>query len=216
MHGLPASETEDPQEQLACTETNPNCPYETYYRFSSDTEKDLFQTLNSTNKVLTVPRSLITDSNIIDTEGDIEAIRIEDIEPIMPPREGTRTVIVVLVKDTVGNSPSMSENEASDRIFGTNGDTSNLVDLYTNCSNNKLKFMPGEGTDVHNGVITITVNKNLGTLTIDQMDAEVKALLPGDIYSGQGLDHTMMVFPISTGQSFGGAAAWVSVQRIEL
>ena len=214
MHGLPVSEAEDPQEQLACVETNPNCPYGTYYRFSRSTKKKLFHTLNSTSKVLTVPRSMINDVNIIDTKGDIEAIRIEDIEPIMPLREGVRTVIVVLVKDKAGHSPSVDENEASNRIFGTHGDTGNLVELYASCSNNKLKFKPGEGNNVQNGVITITVNKNIVPLSLEQIDAEVKALLPNDINIGQGLDHIMMILPTTTSKSFNGAAAWVSAHII--
>ena len=205
LHGFPTPGVLEPQEKLLCAETNPDCPLETYYHFSSSTEKDLMPKLGkSTHKRLTIPRSLVNGTNIIDTEGDPEAILIDDVEPIMPNKQGVRRVIIVHVTDSAGHAPSMSTSEASDRIFGTHGDTSTLVERYRACSNGKLKFQPGVGPNVEDGVLRINIKDNISDLYYNEVDLKVRKLLP----NGLSADHIMMIFPIEV--NFGGAAAWVS------
>ncbi|GFH49885.1 hypothetical protein CTEN210_06361 [Chaetoceros tenuissimus] len=76
---------------------------------------------------------------------------------------GTRTVLAVRVV-AADKTTSASESELSDSIFGTShnifgisGDSLNLKSWYNQCSYNQLNFIPAEGTDINDGVITVTV-----------------------------------------------------------
>ena len=64
---------------------------------------------------------------------------------------GTRSVLVVLV-NADGVSPSRSEAQVSDDVFGTNGDAVNLVGQYLSCSHNQLNFTMAINDNVTDGV----------------------------------------------------------------
>jgi len=79
---------------------------------------------------------------------------------------GTKPVLVVKIIDVNGRQVSDSPAQISDDIFGTSGDSINVVSQFFDCSMGKLTIIPGE---LPNGVASsvmlapgvITVNLNI-------------------------------------------------------
>jgi len=91
---------------------------------------DLSDGLRSGQTQISVPRSRIS-SSIIDmaaVEGEI--VQYQNLRYKKVDREGTFRLAVIRVRDINGLSPDKNSSQISDDIFGTNGDSLNLVSFF--------------------------------------------------------------------------------------
>eukprot|EP00979_Chaetoceros_neogracilis_P016215 scaffold7356_cov164-Chaetoceros_neogracile.AAC.2 len=113
---------------------------------------------------------------------------------------GIKEVLVVLVVSDACDecAPSQSEAKMSNDVFY---DENNLRVRYDDCSNGALIFDPATGTNVNNGVLTVTTTENL-----DGMTWQNCGRIATNGARGINRDYTMIVCPDVV--NFGGAAAW--------
>ena len=127
----------------------------------------------------------------------------------------TKTVLVIRI-DAADFSTTASEQQLSDDIFGTSGDSFNLATGYEECSSNSLKFIAGvTNAGEVQGVHTVTLTENVA----DYTDSQLRTLaldktteVYGDLASTY--NHVMVCLPNIP--LFGGIAyayinSWLSV-----
>eukprot|EP00548_Thalassiothrix_antarctica_P009548 CAMPEP_0194158756 /NCGR_PEP_ID=MMETSP0152-20130528/77447_1 /TAXON_ID=1049557 /ORGANISM="Thalassiothrix antarctica, Strain L6-D1" /LENGTH=1354 /DNA_ID=CAMNT_0038868245 /DNA_START=102 /DNA_END=4166 /DNA_ORIENTATION=+ len=82
------------------------------------------------------------------------------------PHTGVMRTLVLRVTDNQGDSPDNNAFKISDLLFGTHGLTltgnlNSLASMYDKCSGGKLTFIPTTGTNVIDGILEISVDKNM-------------------------------------------------------
>ena len=135
---------------------------------------------------------------------------------------GNKTVLVIKVnaKDTETTS---SAARISDEIFGTAGDKVNLKSQMSECSMNKLNFIPFNGTTpngkiIENGVGNIFLSSNLKNAYDTKKENEILDAVKKKYGKLKGLvDHLMIVLPKGAGDFYARAYVfgWLTVYNDE-
>lgn len=116
-------------------------------------------------------------------------------------RTGVKEILVVRVTSVDGKiAPSQSEAQLINDIFQ---DENNLAKRFDDCSNGQLKFIPAQGTNVNNGILTVTTAENLNQ--IGWQTCGNIATAAAELIARQ---HILIVCPDEV--DFNGAAAWGS------
>jgi hypothetical protein len=125
----------------------------------------------------------------------------------------TRQVLAVRV---IANdrSTTSSLSEMSDKIFGTNADTINLVERYDSCSYGQLVMEPYRGTtekgfNVEDGVVEVVIDMNVNGVNDGGVRDAARAAatdILGDLSSQ--FDHVMFCLPPGT------AGNWIAYGKL--
>lgn len=133
------------------------------------------------------------------------------------PNEMSLLVVRVIAKD---GSTSASEDQLSDSVFGTDGDSVNLKSQYSACSHGKWIINPAQGfAGITNGVTTVEVDTNTSegdeTMRNDITNA-LKAKF-GVTSPTQIADYVMYCLPSGTmsGIAYAFVNSWMSVYSNE-
>lgn len=155
-------------------------------------------------------RNEYLDSYVLDLDdnnGDRDRNNDDEItflNPIETLRRN-RNVLVVRV-NSVGPCVSFTQEELSDKIFGTFGDQNNLKSQYGNCSNKKVNMYAAKGITglaIQDGVIDIYIPFPLRFLSIDGariLTHLILTLRMGPLFPR--FRHVMIVFPPSIQDNF--------------
>lgn len=114
---------------------------------------------------------------------------------------GDKSVLAVRVIAS-DSSTSGGTSTLRNKIFGTNGDSVNMVSQYRACSNNKLRFRP---SSTGNGVVTVRISRNARGVSTETVEDAVVAQLEGQYGNlASRFDHVMLCLPAGTGGSWVG------------
>mmetsp|Transcript_8212 Transcript_8212/g.12682 ORF Transcript_8212/g.12682 Transcript_8212/m.12682 type:complete len:232 (-) Transcript_8212:881-1576(-) len=157
-----------------------------------------------------LPTATITET-FIDLNYGVPEINIDEKRRdrrLQQEETGTRTVLAVRVQ-ALNAETNASAATLSDKIFGTSGDSVNLVERFSSCSFNKLTFEISTDDRVEttaDGIISVTMLSS----TASRTDSMVRNAVTEKLISQLGTspsnvaDHVMYCLPPGTLGSWKG------------
>jgi len=133
--------------------------------------------------------------------------------------EGEKSVLAVRVT-AADTENTFTAAHLSNKVFGTDGDTFNLVSGYKDCSNNKVRFAPATGRNIENGVHNINVADTINGADRYAVVESIKSQLTeqfGDLSSQ--FDKVMICVPPGTAGdwlTYGYNNHWLNVYNDKL
>lgn len=123
------------------------------------------KTLESGKSQIKIGKGALVGGDKIDLQGlapeeEVEGLFDEVSDRRLVKTIGTRSVLAVRVIASDGQY-GFDEATLSDDVFGTYGDSVNLVFQYKACSFNQLNFVPAEDPQINRGVVTISVDTSI-------------------------------------------------------
>jgi len=202
VHGMPISPHAPGMEHIRCVTDN-GINFEVI-----NAPKDFMDSGGSGQIKISVPPSNLLNGAIDLAAGEGMVVQYQNSRYRAPDREGDFRMAVIRVTDRNNVSPDKSASDLSDDIFGTNGDPLNLVTGYNECSGGKVRFSPGVGTDIVDGVMELTLdNKSIS----GQSSYTVENWVTEALSNKQGWNlnaHTHVMYILPEAVNFGGAAAY--------
>lgn len=136
-----------------------------------------------------------------------ELDRREQIPPLEGRRltthvTGTKKMVAVRVI-AADASTSFSEQDISDKWFGTSGDQFNFKSQIQKCSYGKVQPSAYDGNGVSKGVITVKIDKSIIKQDRKVIEEAVKDAIPAFIRDTNNVDHYMICMPPGTVNSSG-------------
>jgi len=150
----------------------------------------------------------VTTMYLGDVKSEQGRVRVES-EPILgrntakdhqlsTPEYGEKSVLAVRVT-AVDAENTFTAAHLSDKVFGTDGSTFNLVSGYKDCSQNKLRFAPATGSKIQNGVYDVKIPDTINGASRYTVVESIKSQLTeqfGDLSSQ--FDKVMICVPPGT------------------
>jgi len=171
---------------------------------------DLSDEIRSGQAQILVPLSSVLDG-IIDLstfEGDL--LQYQNMRYPRIDRKGIFRLAVIRVTDINGLSPDKNAAQLSNDIFGTDGDPANLVSGYDECSGGKVKWIPGVGPNIRDGVLDLALKQSVAGQTSNQVESWVSGALRKKSGWNEG-NHTHVMYVLPEKVNFQGNAAYAYI-----